>query len=46
MLYKSLQYDVARDFAPVTRGVIAPMVVVAHPEAKVKTLAELVERGK
>ncbi len=46
VLYKSLGYDVARDFAPVTRGVIAPMVVVAHPDAKVKTLAELVERGK
>jgi tripartite-type tricarboxylate transporter receptor subunit TctC len=46
VLYKSLQYDVARDFAPVTRGVIAPMVIVAHPEAKVKTLGELIERGK
>ncbi len=46
VLYKSLQYDVARDFAPVTRGVIAPMVIVAHPDAKVKTLAELIERGK
>lgn len=45
-LYKSLQYDVARDFAPVTRGVIAPMVVVAHPEARIRTLAELVERGR
>lgn len=46
VLYKTLQYDVARDFAPVTRGVIAPMVIVAHPDAKVRTLAELVERGK
>jgi tripartite-type tricarboxylate transporter receptor subunit TctC len=46
VLYKSLQYDVARDFAPVTRGVIAPMVIVAHPDAKVKTMAELMERGK
>jgi tripartite-type tricarboxylate transporter receptor subunit TctC len=45
-LYKTLQYDVWRDFAPVTRGVIAPMVVVAHPDAKVRTLAELVDRGK
>lgn len=45
-LYKSLQYDVGRDFAAVTRGVIAPMVVVAHPEARIRTLAELVERGK
>lgn len=46
VLYKSLQYDVARDFAPVTRGVIAPMVIVAHPEAQAKTLKELVERGR
>jgi tripartite-type tricarboxylate transporter receptor subunit TctC len=45
-LYKTLQYDVGRDFAPVTRGVIAPMVIVAHPDAKVKTLGELIERGK
>ncbi len=46
VLYKTLQYDVARDFAPVTRGVIAPMVIVAHPDAKVSTLAQLLERGK
>ena len=45
-LYKTLQYDVARDFAPVTRGVIAPMVIVVHPDTKLKTLAELMERGK
>ena len=45
-LYKTLQYDVARDFAPDTRGVIAPMVIVANPAARIKTLAELVEFGK
>jgi tripartite-type tricarboxylate transporter receptor subunit TctC len=45
-LYKTLSYDVARDFAPVTRGVIAPMVIVAHPGARVKTMRELVEAGK
>ena len=45
-LYKTLQYDVARDFAPVTRGVIAPMVIVVHPDTRLKTLAELMERGK
>jgi tripartite-type tricarboxylate transporter receptor subunit TctC len=45
-LYKTLSYDVARDFAPVTRGVIAPMVIVAHPSANLKTMADLVERGK
>lgn len=46
VLYRTLNYDVARDFAPVTRGVIAPMVIVAHPDTKVKTLAELLERGR
>ncbi len=45
-LYKTLGYDVARDFAPVTRGVIAPMVIAAHPGARVKTMAELIERGR
>src|SRR6185369_11028306 len=43
VLLKSPGYDVQRDFAPVTRGVIAPMVVVAHPDAHVKTLRELIE---
>jgi len=46
VLLKNPGYDVQRDFAPVTRGVIAPMVVVAHPDAKVKTLGELLERGR
>jgi tripartite-type tricarboxylate transporter receptor subunit TctC len=46
VLYKTLTYDVFRDFAPVTRGVIAPMVIVANPSAKLKTMAELIERGK
>ena len=46
VLSKNVPYDVAKDFAAITRGVIAPMVIVAHPDAKVKTMAELVERGK
>ncbi|HET7525412.1 MAG TPA: tripartite tricarboxylate transporter substrate binding protein [Burkholderiaceae bacterium] len=46
VLLKNPGYDVQRDFAPVTRGVIAPMVVVVHPDAKAKTLAELLERGR
>ena len=45
-MVKNLPFDVARDFAPVTRGVIAPMVIVAGPEAKVKTIGELLERGR
>jgi tripartite-type tricarboxylate transporter receptor subunit TctC len=46
VLYKTLTYDVFRDFAPVTRGVIAPMVIVANPNAKLRTMADLVEQGK
>lgn len=46
VLMKNLSYDVQRDFAPITRGVIAPMVVVAHPDTKVRTLGELLERGR
>lgn len=45
-LYKTLSYDVVRDFAPVTRGVIAPMVIVAHPASGLKTMADLVAAGK
>lgn len=45
-LYKSLPFDAERDFAPVTRGVMAPMVIAAHPEAGYKTLADLVNAAK
>jgi tripartite-type tricarboxylate transporter receptor subunit TctC len=44
-LYRELPYNAERDFAPVTRGVMAPMVIVVHP-SQAKTLAELVESGK
>ena len=45
-LYKTLSYDVVRDFAPITRGVIAPMVIVVHPATGLKTMAELMAAGK
>ncbi|HYX45866.1 MAG TPA: tripartite tricarboxylate transporter substrate binding protein [Sphingomicrobium sp.] len=45
-LYPNLPYDPERDFAPVTRGVLAPQVFVAGPALKVATLAELVALGK
>ena len=45
-LYKTLSYDVVRDFAPITRGVIAPMVIAVHPSTGFKTMAELVAAGK
>jgi tripartite-type tricarboxylate transporter receptor subunit TctC len=45
-LYKDLPYNVERDFVPVTRGVMAPMVLVVHPALPAKTLADLVAMGK
>src|ERR1700675_2369603 len=45
-LYKDLPYDAERDFAPVTRGVMAPMVLVVHPSVAAKTVADLVSIGK
>src|SRR5690349_3626962 len=45
-LYKKLPYDAERDFAPVARGVIAPLVICVHPSVPAKTLAELVALGR
>jgi tripartite-type tricarboxylate transporter receptor subunit TctC len=44
-LYRNLPYNAERELAPVTRGVMAPMVLVVHPSQS-KTLAELVESGR
>lgn len=46
VLLKAMPFDVERDLAPVTRGVFAPMVVVASPATGWKTLKGLVEAGK
>src|SRR5258705_1617191 len=45
-LYRNLPYDAERDFAPVTRGVMAPMVFVVHPSVKAESLADLVALSK
>ncbi|MCC7081368.1 MAG: tripartite tricarboxylate transporter substrate binding protein [Burkholderiales bacterium] len=42
LLYKNRDYDLLRDFAPVTQVASAPSVVVVHPVVRAKTLAELV----
>jgi tripartite-type tricarboxylate transporter receptor subunit TctC len=39
--FKSLPYDPARDFAPVSFAVKSPFFVLAHPDVPAKTLAEL-----
>ncbi len=45
-LYKNLPYDVERDFAPVARGVISPLVFAVHPSLQANTLADLVATGR
>jgi tripartite-type tricarboxylate transporter receptor subunit TctC len=45
-LYKNLPYNVERDFTPVTRGVVGPMVFAAHPSLGANSMAELVALGK
>jgi tripartite-type tricarboxylate transporter receptor subunit TctC len=45
-LYKNLPYNVERDFVAVTRGVIGPLVIIAHPSLPVSSLADLVQLGK
>jgi tripartite-type tricarboxylate transporter receptor subunit TctC len=41
-----LAYDPLRDLAPVTMAVIFPNIIVTHPKANAKTLAEFVQRAK
>ena len=45
-LYRNLPYDLTRDFAPVTRLVSTPLVVVAHPSLPAKSIGELVKLAK
>jgi tripartite-type tricarboxylate transporter receptor subunit TctC len=45
-LFKSLPYNPERDFVPVARGVTVPLVVCVQASLGIRTLAELVERGK
>jgi tripartite-type tricarboxylate transporter receptor subunit TctC len=41
-LYRSLPFDVRRDFAPVARVAVTPMVLAAGPRLAARTLAETV----
>jgi tripartite-type tricarboxylate transporter receptor subunit TctC len=43
---KKLNYDLVRDFAPVTQLASSPSVVVVHPSLPVKSLADLVRLAK
>jgi len=44
--FYKLNYDVERDFAPVSLVVSVPQLIAAHPDATAKTLRELVAAAK
>ncbi|MDB5881083.1 MAG: hypothetical protein JWP43_961 [Ramlibacter sp.] len=46
VLLKNMPFDADRDLAAVSRGVMAPMVLVAAPATGWKTVRDLVEAGK
>jgi tripartite-type tricarboxylate transporter receptor subunit TctC len=41
-LFRNLPYSAERDFTPVARGVVSPLVFTSHPSVPVKTLAALI----
>lgn len=45
-LYRSVPYDVAKDFAPITLAALSPTLLVAHPSVSAATIAELVAHAK
>jgi tripartite-type tricarboxylate transporter receptor subunit TctC len=45
-LYKKLNYDLLRDFAPVTQLASSPYVMVVHPSLPVKSIGELIRLAK
>jgi tripartite-type tricarboxylate transporter receptor subunit TctC len=45
-LYRNLAYNAERDFVPVARGVVAPLVICVRPSVPARTLAELIALGK
>src|SRR3954465_14683105 len=45
-LYKSVPYDAATDFAPITLAALAPTMLVAHPSVPAATLSDLLAYAK
>ncbi len=45
-LYKSMPYDTAKDFAPITQVASLPMLLVVHKSINVKNVKELIARAK
>jgi tripartite-type tricarboxylate transporter receptor subunit TctC len=45
-LYASLPFDPARDFAPIARVALVPLIIVAHPSLQADSAAALIEMGQ
>jgi tripartite-type tricarboxylate transporter receptor subunit TctC len=45
-VYKKLNHDPIKDFAPITNAIIGTHLIVAHPSVKASTLKELIELAK
>jgi tripartite-type tricarboxylate transporter receptor subunit TctC len=45
-LYPKLPYDIVRDFAPVGRVAVVPLVIIVHPSLPAKSTKELVAAAK
>jgi tripartite-type tricarboxylate transporter receptor subunit TctC len=45
-LYRSLSYDVQRDFTPIALVALAPVVIIVHPSQPVNNVTELVALAK
>src|SRR5687768_7635757 len=45
-VYKKLNHDPIKDFAPITNAILGTHIIVAHPSVKANTLKELIELAK
>jgi tripartite-type tricarboxylate transporter receptor subunit TctC len=45
-LFKKLPFDVEKDFTPVSKVAVVPMVVAVHPSLPVKTLDDLIKLAR
>jgi tripartite-type tricarboxylate transporter receptor subunit TctC len=45
-LYRKVQYDPIKDFAPITLGITVPNILVVHPSVPVNSVKELIAYAK
>lgn len=45
-LYRNLNYDLMRDFVPITKLAVSPYTIVVHPSMPVKSITDLIKLAK